>query len=176
MSSQGERGATGARGATGPPGPARYLTAQKAAAFFVVAVLVLAALAALIARNASNSARSEALTFASAEAAQNQHDSIKRSVDTCNRGNPARAYFQLRAEEFPKSVVTGHSYTTEIAADVFAILDCERTVANRGRPVHLVPPVAAEYLRWFRLMRVPTVVHGRIVGTTPFPTYFDPHP
>lgn len=116
-----------------------------------------------------------ALVFAVVDArrlhSDGERDSFARVVDTCNRGNPSRAYLQLRAIEFPKSVVTGKSYTTEVAPDVYQLLDCEKTVAAH-HPVALSREAAATYLGYFQVRRVPVVKDGRVVDTIPFSKYF----
>jgi hypothetical protein len=104
-------------------------------------------------------------------AAQNERDSVKRSVDTCNRGNPGRAYLLIRAGEFTKTSTLKESFTTGISPSVWGILYCEATV-RQGTNVALAPSVQREYLRIFRHRLVPVVVNGRITSYIPFSIYF----
>lgn len=108
-------------------------------------------------------------------AAQNERDSVARSVNTCNRGNPGRAYLLIQAGDLKRTLLK-RSFTSGISPNVWAILQCEATVADGGVPVALAPAVQRKYLRVFKHRLVPVVRDGQIVGYIPFSVYFHSAP
>jgi hypothetical protein len=95
----------------------------------------------------------------------------QQTVRSCERQNPRNAYFQTRADEFTQSVTTGPSYTTKVSPQVFAIMDCPKTV-ERGTPVPLAPAAQEQYIALFRDHKIPILKDGKVIGTTSFSAYF----
>lgn len=95
---------------------------------------------------------------ATSQATKNERDSIARSVATCNRQQPGRAYLQIRAAADP-------SGPAKDATAVYAILDCDATVANNGVPVALRASEEAKYLTLFKRRRIGIVKDGRVTGS-----------
>jgi len=105
------------------------------------------------------------------QSVQNNRDSIKRSIHTCRRGNPGRAYLRLRADEFIKTSFKRPSYTTKVSPEVWQILDCKDTVAQH-RSIPLRPDLQQQYLRDFRKGFVDKTRGQAIVGRTPMAVYY----
>jgi hypothetical protein len=101
--------------------------------------------------------------------------SVRRTVSTCQRQNPRNAYLWLRATEFVSTDKHERSFTTQVAPQVFALMNCEATVAQ-NRPVTLDDKTTKKYIEIYQQRLVPTVKNGRIVGTTPFSVYFNQRP
>lgn len=124
-----------------------------------------------------NADRKEAIKQAVAEAvpkavAENDRKSQARSIATCHRGNPTRAYLRIRAQEFTKTTTLQLSYTTKVSKFITAILDCEATVENKGEPVPLSKPIERRYIKLFKRRLVPITNGDSIIASIPFGVYF----
>lgn len=124
------------------------------------------------ASNTTKTAKIEAEKYTNRLAAANNEASSQRSVNSCRRSNPARAYLLLRAGEFTKTSFRKPSYTTKISPQVLAILNCAATVRNDGVPVELPKTVQDRYLELFSKRLVPTTRENKIIGVVPFKVYF----
>lgn len=122
----------------------------------------------MMAHIAARDAESAVRDYSRRLAIQTQRDSVRRSVDTCRRLNPSRAYMQLRARE----MYTG---TATHARQVFSILDCQESV-ERHAAIPLPASAQDAYLTMFRRDRVPILRNRHIVGSVPFRVYFSHNP
>ena len=89
---------------------------------------------------------------------------VATGQESCDRGNLVRGYLLLRAREFQQADDRTGARTTELAPDVFPVLDC-----FARHPVTLSAAAQEEYLRVLNAGRWPVVRRGRVIATKQLP-------